>query len=90
MKITVKDIIEKYDTTINLKNVSNKLKNLVLFTDDENHRGTSFDGVSYDDIKEPIHTVNKNNEQYTYAIKMVPKICVSAFVLCGYWKKLLI
>lgn len=69
MKITVQNIIEKYDTNINIENMSNGLKNLVLFTDDKTHKGTSFDDVTYGDIEKPSHTINPNNEVYTYPIK---------------------
>jgi len=69
MKITVEDIIKKYDTAIDIEKMSKNLKNLVLFTDEDNHRGTSFDDVNFENIEKPKHTINPNNEVYTYKIK---------------------
>lgn len=71
MKITLKDIINKYDTKINLNNMKDDLKNIVLFSDEENsHPKIVFNDVTLEDIKKPSHSKDKEGyKTYTYNFK---------------------
>ena len=73
MSITLKDIIEKYDTNINVENIANGLKNKVIFSDKDDDISAFVDDITLDDIKEPKFEEGEYNSQktetYTYKFK---------------------
>ena len=71
MKITLKDILEKYDTSINIESVSSNLKKLIVFDDKINEQAVFVEpkNVSLNDLKKPKHEIIDNEEVYTYQIK---------------------
>lgn len=70
MEITIQDIIKKHETNINTENMSKKLRETILFSDNPQNKPWFNDKtITPDNIPQPTHTTNQNREEYTYKFK---------------------
>lgn len=70
MNITITDIIKKHKTNINTENMSKKLQETLLFSDNPQTKPLFNDEtITLNDIPQPKHTTNEKTETYTYKFK---------------------
>ena len=70
MNITIENIIKKHKTNINTENMSKKLKETILFSDNPQTKPLfKEETVTLNQIPQPTHTTNEKTETYTYKFK---------------------